>query len=154
MYCIDTEALVFMFNGGSSYGFAFYLINKIAHASWFSGTPGLSMQYILNENWYSIHISTCTHAGIPYAVAHCQACFDLQGNGFTLDLMFTKIKQISVALHIKTSLKMGNGIGYPTQCVLLIRIKSDRVIAKLMTTSLHHDMSLFPKTVKKCNLPA
>ncbi len=40
MYCIDTEALAFMFNGGSSYGFTvlYYLL---------SGTLGVSMQYIL-----------------------------------------------------------------------------------------------------------
>ncbi len=38
--------------------------------------------------WYVHHVVPfgylSTHAGIPYAVAHCQACFDLQGNGFCL----------------------------------------------------------------------
>ncbi len=56
MYCIDIEALVFIFNGGSSYGFIFHPIFTIykwkAHASWLSGTPGLSMQYILNLDLY------------------------------------------------------------------------------------------------------
>ena len=28
-----------------------------------------------------------TLAGIPYAVANCQACFDLQGNGDLLDIL-------------------------------------------------------------------
>ena len=32
-------------------------------------------------------------------------------------LCLQNIKQIPVALQIKTSLTMGNGIGYPTQCV-------------------------------------
>ena len=42
----------------------------------------------------------------------------------TLDLLFTKFKQISVALHIKTSLTMGNDIGYPTQCKGLLNKNS------------------------------
>ncbi len=28
-----------------------------------------------------------TLGGIPYAVAYCQACFDLQGNGDLLDIL-------------------------------------------------------------------
>ncbi len=31
MYCIDTEALVFMFNGGSPYGFTIHHINNEKH---------------------------------------------------------------------------------------------------------------------------
>ncbi len=69
--------------------------------------------------WY--FCGTITHGGIPYAVAHCRACFYLQGNGFCLQDMefgpyvYKIMKQISVALQIKTSLTMGKGIGYPTQ---------------------------------------
>ncbi len=44
MYCIDTEALVFMFNGGSPYGFTIHpIFTRIC------GTPALSMQYIIKE---------------------------------------------------------------------------------------------------------
>ncbi len=76
------------------------------------------------KRWYR-PITTRTHAGIPYAVAHCQACFDLQGNGFcsqgnrvslAWSLLWTlcsqKIKQISVALHIKTPRCLGAWIGF------------------------------------------
>ena len=55
MYCIDTKALVFMYNGASSYGFAIHPISTrlcmlYLRASWLSGTPGLSMQYIPKPN--------------------------------------------------------------------------------------------------------
>ncbi len=72
-----------------------------------------------------------TQAGIPYAVAHCQACFDLQSNGFCSQgnkVWFIPpgtLKQTSVALHIKTSLTMGNDQGYPTQCSCMVQKKSD-----------------------------
>ena len=61
MYCIDTKALVFMFNRGSPYGFKFtihpistricipYKQWKVC-ASWPSGTLALSMQYILKND--------------------------------------------------------------------------------------------------------
>ncbi len=74
MYCIDTEALVFMCNGGSSYSFTIHPIftriffigldglkgpllvyinhinNEKQNASWLSGNPALSMQYILKSH--------------------------------------------------------------------------------------------------------
>ncbi len=70
-----------------------------------------------------------TLGGIPYVVAHCQACFDVQGNGDLLLSIYlssnnhepsilTMRRELnsvdSIALQIKTSLTMGNSIGYPT----------------------------------------
>ena len=63
MHCIDTEALVFMFNGGSPYNFTihsiftrlciYFFFNLYKQwnvpASLLSGTLGVSMQYILNS---------------------------------------------------------------------------------------------------------
>ncbi len=45
MYCIDTEALVFMFNGGT--------IHPNVPASLLSGTLDVSMQYILKLETFS-----------------------------------------------------------------------------------------------------
>ena len=55
-----------------------------------------------------------THGVISYAVAHCQACFDLQGNGFCFQ--GNGVCLASIALQIKTSLTIGNGIGYHIPC--------------------------------------
>ena len=42
------------------------------------------MEHVMVEN--SGEMVPFTLDGIPYAVAHCQACFDLQGNGDLLDI--------------------------------------------------------------------
>ncbi len=48
MYCIDTEALVFMFNGGSPYGFTIHPIN---------GLDGLKVPLLV----YTNHINNKKH---------------------------------------------------------------------------------------------
>ncbi len=80
-------------------------------------------------DWFqfpSLRMCSYSHGGIPDTIAHCQACFDLQGNEFCLQgngvcfafCIMVWLQQISAALQIKTSLTMGNGIRYPTQCIL------------------------------------
>ncbi len=55
MYCIDTEALVFMFNGGSPYGFTIHSIfTRICMLGW----------YTLKSMW----IMAFWHPGPIYAV--------------------------------------------------------------------------------------
>ncbi len=65
MYCIDTEALVFMFNGGSPYGFTIPPINnkKHVHHGFLAPQPYLcstSLNYVLNGNPCKLHMADKT----------------------------------------------------------------------------------------------
>ena len=49
-YCIDTEALVFMFNEGSSYGFTIHPIFIRICMQYLSGLDGLSRPLLVHTN--------------------------------------------------------------------------------------------------------
>ena len=59
-----------------------------------------------------------TKGGAPYSSAHCQVCFDLQGNGNLLPQLCRPQKKSLQTLQIKASLAMASGIGYHIMCTL------------------------------------
>ena len=65
MYCIDTEALVFMFNGGSSYGFTILVYNNYINNEKYMRHGFLAPQaYLCSTSLSKNNIVACWRGGI------------------------------------------------------------------------------------------